>query len=71
MKIGRRNGRREVQATKACGQCKACLRWLRRGLIIEMENTLNASFGDVVEIELRDAALVKASLIMYGIPLLD
>ena len=31
---------------------------------------MNASVGDVVEIELRERSMVKASLIMYGIPLL-
>ncbi|MBS7228683.1 MAG: SoxR reducing system RseC family protein [Eubacteriales bacterium] len=56
--------------TKACGQCKACFTLGSEEADIEMENTLNASVGDVVEIELRERSMVKASLIMYGIPLL-
>lgn len=53
----------------ACGHCNACFHLGSPEADIEIENTLGAKEGDVVTIELKGSSMVKASLIMYGAPL--
>lgn len=53
-----------------CKNCKACLNFSPDELVVELENTLDAKVGDRVAIVLHTKSIVKASLIMYGIPLI-
>ncbi|NCB29945.1 MAG: hypothetical protein EOM66_00880 [Clostridia bacterium] len=54
----------------ACGHCNACFHLGSQEADIEIVNTADAEVGDVVSIELRGSSMVRASLIMYGIPLI-
>lgn len=56
--------------TKACGECKMCASFGSDEAIVEVENRLNARVGDKVELALHSVSMLKASLIIYGIPLL-
>lgn len=56
--------------SKACGKCRACFTLGSEEALIEIENTLNARTGDIVEIRLHANSMVKATLLMYGIPLM-
>lgn len=54
----------------ACGRCNACFHLGSHEADIEIVNTAQAEVGDLVSIELRGSSMVRASLIMYGVPLL-
>ncbi len=54
----------------ACGRCNACFHLGSPEADIEIANTLGARVGDMVSIELKGGSMVRASLIMYGVPLL-
>lgn len=54
----------------ACGHCNACFRLGGNEADIEIDNTLGAQPGDTVSIELHGKSVFKASVIVYGIPLL-
>ena len=56
--------------TDACGKCHACFTFSSDEADIELENTVGASVGDEVTIQLHSNSVLKASLIMYGIPLI-
>lgn len=56
--------------SKACGKCRACFTLGSDEAVIEIENILNAKAGDIVEIQLHANSMVKATLMMYGIPLI-
>ncbi|NLB61546.1 MAG: SoxR reducing system RseC family protein [Clostridiales bacterium] len=53
-----------------CKNCKACVSFSPNELVVELENSLDAKVGDRVAIVLHTRSIVKASLIMYGIPLI-
>lgn len=55
---------------KACGDCHACASFGADEAVTEVENTLGAKVGDRVNIALHQGSMLKAVLIMYGIPLL-
>ena len=55
--------------SKACGDCHACVSFGSDQAETELQNTLGAKVGDRVSIELHSGSVFKASLIMYGIPL--
>ncbi len=52
-----------------CGDCHACFRTGENEADIEIDNVLNAVEGDEVYIEMHERSVLKASIIMYGIPL--
>jgi len=56
--------------SSACGQCNACFYMGSQEADIEIDNTLEAGEGDMVSIELKGSSMVRASLIMYGVPLI-
>ncbi|MEG1547165.1 MAG: SoxR reducing system RseC family protein [Clostridia bacterium] len=53
----------------ACGHCNACFAIGSREADIEIENVLGAAAGDTVVIELHGGSVLRASLLMYGIPI--
>ncbi|MCH5279286.1 MAG: SoxR reducing system RseC family protein [Christensenellaceae bacterium] len=55
--------------SKACGNCKSCINFGTDEAIVEINNSLDAKVGDRVEIALHSSSMLKASLIMYGIPI--
>lgn len=64
------NGAKVVfKRQKACGDCRACASFGSDSALTEVENTLGARVGDRVEIALHASSVMKAGLIMYGIPL--
>ena len=65
------NGRASVvfARSKACGDCTACASFGNGMQRVELENSLGAAEGDRVLIELHAGRVMKASLIMYGVPL--
>ncbi|MBQ2661558.1 MAG: SoxR reducing system RseC family protein [Clostridia bacterium] len=56
--------------TDACGKCHACFTFSSDEADIELENTVDADVGDELTIQLHSNSVLKASLIMYGIPLI-
>lgn len=56
--------------TKACGECKMCASFGSDEAMVEVENRLSAKVGDKVELALHSASMLKASFIVYVIPLL-
>ncbi len=54
----------------ACGHCNACFRLGSNEADIDIENALKAKVGDVVGIEMHGKSVLKASLILYGVPLI-
>ncbi len=56
--------------TDACGHCNACFHLGSNEADIEIDNTLKAAAGDQVVIELHGKSVFKASLIMYGVPII-
>ncbi len=56
--------------SKACGDCHACVSFGSDQAKTELKNTLGAKVGDRVSVELHSGSVMKASLILYGIPLL-
>lgn len=60
-----------IQRSSACGKCGACKFGASRdGMLLSTYNHLNGKPGDFVEIELESSSIVKASIIVYLIPLL-
>ncbi len=60
-----------LQRTDACGDCHACdISENKNEMIITAYNKCNAKVGDNVEIELNTSAMMKATLIMYVLPLI-
>lgn len=57
------------ERTKACKNCKMCANAGENHALTEVENTLKAKVGDMVEISLHSKSLIQATLIAYGIPL--
>ncbi|MBQ9832750.1 MAG: SoxR reducing system RseC family protein [Clostridia bacterium] len=55
--------------TDACGKCHACFTLSSTEADIELENNIGAAAGDEVIIQLHSNSVLKASLIMYGVPL--
>ena len=67
------NGKKAIvrfQRSDACGHCNACFHLGSNEADIDIENSLNAKAGDVVGIELHGKSVFKASLIVYGVPLI-
>ncbi len=56
--------------TDACGKCHACFTFSSDEADIELENTVGAKVGDELTIQLHANSVLKASLIMYGVPLI-
>ncbi len=55
--------------SKACGDCHACISFGTDQAQTAIRNTLGAAIGDRVAIELHQGSVFKASLILYGLPL--
>lgn len=60
-----------IKRNSACSKCGACeLGAAHSQMQLTLENTLNAQPGDIVEIELPASQFLKASTILYLIPLI-
>ena len=55
--------------SKACAHCGACISFGENEAQVELQNILHAQPGDVVEIELKPRAFLKASFLAYIVPL--
>ena len=53
----------------ACGHCNACFTFGSKEADIEIDNILSAEPGETVVIELHGKSVFKASVIVYGVPL--
>ncbi len=55
----------------ACAGCKACAEGKKENeMVIEAYNDCNAKLGDTVEVSIEDSFVLKATFIMYVIPLI-
>lgn len=70
--IGIENGYAKVQIkrTEACAKCGACDMGQSKSMEFLAKNFISAKVGDRVEIETQTANVLKASFIMYGVPLI-
>lgn len=60
----------ELIRNNMCGKCHMCEIGSNNRMIIETEADNNDKIGDTVSLEMKETSMLKASLIMYGIPLL-
>ncbi|MFZ5974571.1 MAG: SoxR reducing system RseC family protein [Bacillota bacterium] len=70
--ISTENGMARVrfERSSACKDCGACMMsQSQKEMILNTENTLHASVGDWVQVDIESPALIKASLISYIFPL--
>jgi sigma-E factor negative regulatory protein RseC len=59
------------ERSSACKDCGACMMsQSQKEMDLSTENTLNASVGDWVQVDIESPMLIKASLISYIFPLL-
>jgi sigma-E factor negative regulatory protein RseC len=58
-----------IQRKKACENCGMCKKG-SEGMEITLSNPLGAKEGDRVEVSMGDTMVLKASMIVYAIPLL-
>ena len=68
MSVKGRKATVRFKKSDACGHCNACFRFGSNEADVELDNSLGAKVGDVVAIELHGKSVLKASLIMYGVP---
>lgn len=61
-----------VQRSEACGSCHACSLWSDKSEYIDLtvKNTYEAQEGDLVELDLDAPDVLRASFVMYIIPLI-
>lgn len=62
----------KVIREEACAHCKMCTTGVNEGkeCVIEAVNKCQAEIGDIVEIDVQSNYFLRATAIMYGIPLL-
>jgi sigma-E factor negative regulatory protein RseC len=60
----------DVKRSPACNSCKACSSREDGVMQMEFENTIGARKGDIVNIELDDALILRAAALFYAVPLL-
>lgn len=62
----------KVIREEACAHCKVCTTGINEGkeCLIEAVNQCDAIVGDVVNIDIQANLFLKATAIMYGIPLI-
>lgn len=61
----------KMSRTEACAKCGACKNGsVENEMLIEAENLCKANMGDWVELNLQSQDFLKATGIMYGIPLI-
>lgn len=61
----------KVIREEACAHCKMCTTGVNEGkeCVIEAVNKCGAKIGDIVEIDVQNNYFLRATAIMYGIPL--
>lgn len=61
----------KVIREEACAHCKMCTTGINEGkeCVIEAVNRCDAKVGDIVEIDVQNSYFLRATAIMYGIPL--
>ncbi len=61
----------KVIREEACAHCKMCTTGINEGkeCVIEAVNKCSAIVGDIVEIDVQNNYFLRATAIMYGIPL--
>lgn len=69
-KVDRKGACEACQLKSACGQKLISQASSKSCIEFEMENSIGAQKGDLVEIGIPEKALIQASLIMYVLPLL-
>ena len=61
----------KIKRSSSCGSCTACgMRKDQNEMSLTVSNDLGANLGDWVELELQSISVVKASAIVYMIPLI-
>lgn len=62
----------KVIREEACAHCKMCTTGINEGkeCVIEAVNKCGAKVGDIVEIDVENNYFLRATAIMYGIPLI-
>lgn len=61
----------KIKRTSSCGSCTACgMAKNQDEILLKVSNQLDANPGDLVELDLESMSVLKASAIVYIIPLL-
>ncbi|MDX8378001.1 MAG: SoxR reducing system RseC family protein [Mariprofundales bacterium] len=68
--IGRGQRQSACGSCKAKGACSSLGSWAEKPVDIRLANTLAAQIGDWVEIETSERALLRATFILYAMPVL-
>ncbi|SNX55302.1 SoxR reducing system RseC family protein [Thermoanaerobacterium sp. RBIITD] len=67
-----KDGKAKVELIRndMCGKCHACEIGSNNRMLIEVDINDDEKIGDSVSLEMKEASMLKATFIMYGIPLL-
>jgi len=59
-----------VQMTRssACSRCGACKPWGDQEILVEANNSIGATVGDRVRLDMKPGLFMKALAILYGLP---
>ncbi|WP_434632145.1 SoxR reducing system RseC family protein [Thermoanaerobacterium thermosaccharolyticum] len=60
----------ELLRNDMCGKCHACDMGSNNRMMVEVDAIDELKVGDNVLLEIRETSMLKATMIMYGIPLL-
>ncbi len=55
--------------SSGCSQCNLCSRDRQGRLVLEAEDGLGVNIGDLVDVEVDDLSVLKATILVYGLPL--
>ncbi|MFV0504363.1 MAG: SoxR reducing system RseC family protein [Lachnospirales bacterium] len=71
IKINKEEAVVKLRRVEACAKCKACLAGMEgKDMLLTATNSCKGSIGDKVIIELEPKPMLKATFILYGIPLI-
>lgn len=67
-----KDGKAKVELIRndMCGKCHACDTGRNNRMLIDVDVISGVEIGDKVSLEIKETSILKATMIMYGIPLL-
>lgn len=59
----------KMKRGSACGKCRICVPMGEQEMVMTAQNLCGAVAGDHVQVTLQDGILIRAALLMYGLPI--
>lgn len=70
--IDNKTAKLKMQRHSACASCGKCITSSEsKDIVVEVDNTIGARVGDHVEVDMDKMNILKATLIVYAIPLVS